>query len=153
MKFWVPAGEPHPADVLESLEDFCPPDVDPADCMLGSCRTGPPDGPHDTLPPCTYRKVVELMFDANKGMLGQWACKNLSLYQILDMWKKNVRADDGTPEGAKFGKAILMNWDARCPSPRLLMWADPYPTCAPADINGRCIGTYIVNGGACLDVE
>lgn len=93
-----------------------------------------------------------LMHSPTDGPLGQWACNNKNLIEVIKDWLVHTRADDGTCEGSEYGKGILLNWDNRCPTPRLLMWADPYPTCQRAYSDGRCIGTYIVNGGKCSPV-
>jgi hypothetical protein len=161
MQFFVPDGESHQIRVRRASNAPCNPGG-PGPCDL--------DHP-DCLPACTYEACTIVggpntdigipvnpgwacpnMFSAEDGPLGMWACRNKGLYDILKEWLVQVRADDGSCEGAKNGKGIVMNWDNRCPTPRVLMWADPFPTCKPDDIANRCIGTYIVNGGKCSPV-
>lgn len=166
MKFWVPPNEGHQLRIRRASNaepNGCNPggpgpcDFEHTDCLdaceYETCRLN--KGPNfDPLPalPVNFLWDCPNMFSEADGPLGEWACQNKGLYDILKEWLKQVRANDGTCEGKQNGRGIIINWDSRCPTPRLLMWADPFPTCKPVDTAGRCIGTYIVNGGKCSPV-
>ena len=153
MEFWVPPNHPHPIKISVATNTPCFPGRDgPCDTLGDEC-----------LPACIYRdctmpnepdavppRPCPDMFNATDGPIDSWRCNNKGLYDILKEWTAHVRADDGSCEGKKYGKGIVLNWDNRCPTARILMWADPFPTCKPDDAFKRCIGTYIVNGGKCV---
>ena len=165
LKFWVPPGNAHQLRIKRATNpechpgtpgpcDFEHPDCLPA-CIYETCTVGADAqifGPDLPLLPVNPLWECPSMFSPTKGPLGTWRCGNKGIHGVISEWLVQARADDGTCEGKKTGKGIILNWDSRCPTPRLLIWADPYPTCDRRYDEGRCVGTYIVNGGKCSPV-
>lgn len=155
LNFWVPPGQSHQIRITQAKNAPCNPGGPGPlpQCEYETCtmKNGPNVPPRVVLP-VNPTWACPIGWSSTNGPIGTWACENRRLLDIIKAWIIRVRADDGTCEGAENGKGIILNWDNRCPTPRLLMWADPYPSCQRAYSTNRCMGTYIVNGGKCSPV-